>query len=168
MKNYTNMNIDNPFVGNELDYLIRNEYYLNVHNIINKYNPDNPFKYIIDLFNKDEIAKEMYLEYCIGSNNCNIIIQILPFCTAFMSQYPSGSKIMETIIQNKEWYKLFSLYAMSIGRHFTSMYKTRLDICYYYYYNTIFNIAINKLKRNLIVQNGIILKILINQCGMFD
>jgi len=159
---------DNPFVGNELDYFIRNEYYFNVHNIITKYNPSNSFNYTMALFNHDEIAKEMYLDYCIRYNNSNVIIEILPSCTRFMSQFPSGSKLMETIIKNKEWYKLFSLYAMSIGRHFVSMYKKYFDLYHSYYYNTIFKIAINKLKRNLIVQNGIILKILINQCGMFD
>jgi len=158
----------NPFVGNELDYFIRNEYYFNVHNIITKYNPNDSFYYTMALFNKDEIAKELYLNYCINYDNINILLEILPLCTTFMSQFPSGSKLMEMIIKNKEWYKLFSIYAISIGNHFISKYKIHFDAVIYQYNIICFNLAIRKLKRQKYVQNGIILKILMKHSGLFN
>ena len=75
---------------------------------------------------------------------------------------------MEIIIKNKEWYKLFSIYAISIGNHFVSKYKIHFDTIICQYNFICFNLAIRKLKRQQIVQNGIILKILMKRSGLFD
>tara|TARA_B110000503_G_C7101893_1_gene394167 strand:+ start:727 stop:1218 length:492 start_codon:yes stop_codon:yes gene_type:complete len=155
------------FVGGNADAFIINEY-LNIHNIITRYDDKNIYSYANLLFNKDGEALESYLDYIIKYGDDNIIIELLPICSNFLSQFSSGSVFIMNIIANKEWYKIFAIYALSIGKNIINYYRNYFNEVIRSHNNTMYNIAIKKLKRNTHVKNGIILKILIMRSGLFD
>jgi len=93
------------------------------------------------------------------------ILAMLPYCVDYMEEF-NDEKSLLLHIKYGEYYKIFCIYALSVGDDIVNQYQDFIDDIKND--TTIRNIAISKLRRNKIVNNGFLLNQSIRNCGMFD
>jgi hypothetical protein len=147
------------------------EMLLDYDNIKTYYDPDRPNAYPHELFSFDEdLVIKNYNKFVRYSKKCNEnpyehILYMLPSVIEY-ADYELGPDYVLNWIQECRYSVIFGNYGLYISEYdFMVEYKNYiLDI---YFDKTARKIAINKLKRNKIVNEGILLKLSMKNCGLF-
>ena len=139
-------------------------------NIKKYYDPHEETDYPYALFNNDETLIRIHFSNwaCYLDNfHKNIgakLYYILPEVIEYAEEYSCLDLVMKWIKTGQDRY-IFTTYALSWCFH--NLYEYEKYMNDIYYDTTARRIAINKLKRNKIVNEGILLKLSMKNCGMF-
>lgn len=137
-------------------------------NLLKFYDPDYIYNYpqkIFSLNNPIELER-LYLEYTLTRDGVDFL-EILPICADYVQEeFNNSNNFMDNLI-SENWYYFFGLYALSVGKTLSVWLRKDFDHILYEYDENVFNLAIKKLKRNKIVNNGFLLKVSIRKCGLF-
>ena len=145
------------------------EILLDYDNIKKYYDPDEDDNYPHEFFNNDEeILMENYWKFreCVKDYNENVyelLFKMLPDVLEYADDV--GMKIRHITIWflRGSYHPIFGTYALKVAEEIMGEYDEYITNLYYIPRK----LAISKLKRNRIVNEGILLKLSMKNCGMF-
>mgnify|MGYP003629242706 FL=1 len=155
------------FSTNFVNTLIE-EKLLDYDNIKQYYDPKYPEDYKLGLFNGCHYENIKFFDQFVqrakllGVNEYKILYKLLPSVIDYCSEY---ELFFTDYIEDGDDWQILTLYALSVADNIINEYED--------FVNDIVNnttakkIAISKLKRNKLVNEGILLKLSMKNCGMF-
>ena len=138
-------------------------------NIKKYYVPEYPEDYKDELFNDEEniiINYNNFVNYIKSQDkhHFQVLYSLLPIIFYHAQEYDFTDSVVDSIIEGNNSF-IFATYAMAVADDIINEYQKYMNDIYYD--TTARRIAINKLKRNKIVNEGILLKLSMKNCGMF-
>ena len=150
-----------------LDKLVE-DMLLNPDNIKQFYNSDNNLYYEDYIFDYGYNCNIVYRLFELACMECNFDFDFIMLRIIIPEVLENGKYDIEYYaehIKDEKYHKLLCTYALIKARNIIEQYQDYiLDICNN---TTAKKIAINKLKRNKLVNNGFLLKVSMMRCGMF-
>jgi len=157
--------MSNELYDSDINTFIIKQFF-NIYNLINIYNRDYIYDYPTQIFDSNKFESErLYLDFSLNHAGVDFL-EILPDCAEYAKKFNMLEEFTTKMIE-EDWGYFFTLYAISLGRNIIYCFREKFDKILQHYQYKIFEIAINKLKRNKIVNKGFLLKISMKRSGMF-
>ena len=155
-------------------YIFVRDTLLNVDNIKEYYlldDDDDDIAYKHSIFNKDyDMCEDFYWSFEAMTRHCKfdyyyiMYKKIIPAVFTYADEFDMQPDVINWI-QNNDDVRIVSLYALSIADGLIDNYRDFIkDVLLD---TTAKKIAINKIKRNKIVNDGLLLNLSMRDCGMF-